>query len=132
MFNYSGSLKTDVKPLYFQELAKYTPNDHPDAAYVTQAVAQTSVILDDINNSKKTSDSQEKLKAIEASIAGLEELPVEVPLFFALSSFFLLSFFLLPSFMFLLPSSCLPSFLFTFSSSFFSLLFLLPSFFLLG
>jgi len=59
-------------------VSKYTPDDHPDAPNVKQALDQIAVILDDLNNSKKTSDSQEKLKAIESSIAGMEEFPFEV------------------------------------------------------
>jgi len=59
-------------------VSKYTPDDHPDAPNVKQALDQIAVILDDLNDSKKTSDSQEKLKAIESSIAGMEEFPFEV------------------------------------------------------
>jgi hypothetical protein len=63
--------------LLIQELVKHTPEDHPDSTNLKRASELVGSILDELNASKKRSDSQEKLSSIENSIDGWQQLPIE-------------------------------------------------------
>jgi len=63
--------------LLLQELEKHTPEEHLDGPNLKQAINQLEITLDDMNDSKTKSDSQNKLSTIESSLAGLDKLPID-------------------------------------------------------
>ena len=61
-----------IRYLFFQELLKKTPNNHPDYEPVKEALELMKAVCSNVNETKRQLEQLEKLEDLQATIANWE------------------------------------------------------------